>query len=354
MVGVRRLLIAAGAVIALGLGALLALGRVVGVGPLAEGAPGSWLYVLIARGGDELTAREVEAIDLATGQRRIFDVGGRAMEIALSADRRTLFAGSERGTVFELDATRGSPLIPLQLSVNADVQRIVPTPDGKRLAAILYAGTEGTVSVTDLATARERGAISIGRSLVGGATLRGDVLLVGTGDRNGADSLVEIGLDPPNVIRQSPLATARRNVLQTAGPALTQSSNGKLVALSPFSLRLLELEGTQAKREVDLSAIFPRGIFASGFDGEVALAADGSVAHICLGSATRGVRLRASLGEQPAADRISEVCGRLLRLADGTVALAIRGKPELHLLDPVTGEVRRILALAGIPVRLAN
>lgn len=334
-------------------GGAFALGRVAGVGPFALGAPASSLYILIARGGEEGTAREVEVIDLASGQRHVFDLETRGVELALSPDRRTLYAGSDRGVILELDARRGTRIGGLQLSTSGDVQRIVLTPDGRSLVAVTAAGLDSTVSVIDLGTGRERGSVGIGRVTVGTALLKGDALLIATSDRAGMDSIIEVGLDPPTLRRQILVSTTRRGTLQTAAPIFAVAPDATFVTLSPYALRLFEVDGEGARRrDVDLAAGFARGTVGPGFDGDMALSSDGSVIHACLGL-TRAARYRIRR-EELTAERVADTCGRFLRAADGTLLLALRAKPELQLLDPQSGALRRSLPLAGLPVRLVN
>lgn len=348
-----RFLVAVLVLLAFLVGGTFALGRVVGVGPFALGASSSSLYILIARGGEEGTAREVEVIDLATGGRRVFDLETRGIELALSADRRTLYAGSDRGVILELDALRGTRIGGLQVGTSGDVQRIVPTPDGKSLVAVATSGLEATVSVIDLGTGRERGSIGIGRVAVGTAMIKGDALLLATADRGGVDSIIEIGLDPPAIRRQILVATTRRGTLQTSAPVFAVTSDAKFLTLSPYALRMYEVDVEGARvRDVDLAGTFTRALVGPGFDGDLALSSDGSVIHACLGL-TRGARYRITRDDL-SAERVADACGHFVRTADGTLALGLRTRPELQLLDQRSGALRRSLALAGIPVRLVN
>src|SRR5436853_185046 len=63
---------------------LYALGRAANVGPFAPGVPTSWLFAAISRSGEVGDAREIEVIDLATGDRQLFTLDDRALDIALS------------------------------------------------------------------------------------------------------------------------------------------------------------------------------------------------------------------------------------------------------------------------------
>lgn len=341
------------AALALFVGGTFALGRVGGVGPFALGVPGSSVFVLIARGSEENAAREVEVIDLASGQRQVFDLPTRGLELALSPDRRTLYAGSDRGVILELDAARGTRIGGLQLATAGEVQRLIATPDGRSLVAVTTAGLDSSVSVIDLGTGRERSSLGIGRVIVGTALLRGDALLLATSDRAGADGIVEVGLDPPTLRRQIPVSISLRGSLQTAPPTIAVAPDATLLMLSPYALRLFEVNGEGVRRrDLDLAAGFTRATGGPSLDGDVALSSDGRVIHACLGL-NRAARYRIGR-EELAAERVADTCGRFVRTADGTLLLGLRAKPELHLLDQRSGALRRSLPLVGIPVRLVG
>lgn len=348
----RKGLVVLVAVLALLGGALVVLGRVYGVGPLASGAPATWLYVAIAR-AEEGQAQEIEVLDLATGERRLFAPEQRVLALALSPDRRSLYVGSEDGTILELDAVRGSVLRELRLSTSGEVQQLVALPD-RRLVAITVQVLESVMTVVDLGRGDEIARLELGRRLVGKPALDGDRVLVPVANRAGADALVEIRLDPLQVERETPLFAVSGAAPQTVPPAVVRAPDGSVVALSPFSLRLAVLSPREpgSRRELDLARLFFVARPA-GFQGDLELSADGAVLHACLGGSLLGERYRVALADL-AAKRSGSECGVFARGADGTLYLGVRGRPELRILDPQTGETRRTLPLAGLPLRLVG
>ena len=357
----KKLLASAALLLVLAGAGLFAVGRLLGVGPFALGAPSSWLYLAVARGGPEGEARAIEVIDAATGERRIFELDERAFDLALSPDRRTLYAGSAGGRILELDATRGTPLGDLRLSTSGEVRRLVALPDGRRLVAVSAVALESIVTVVDLASRRETGSLELGLRIAGRPLVRGAELLLPTADRAGIDTLLTVSLEPLRVREEARLSGSEETRLftvQTAPAQVALRPDGAVVVLSPFRLRISVLgrEG-ESRRDVDLSRLYFAGrtptTLGLGFDGDLELSLDGSAIHACVGSGVRAERYRLGFADlEP--QRVGGECGRLQHGVDGTIYLAVRGRPELKLVDPSTGAVRRTLPLTGYPQRLVN
>ena len=344
-------------VVLLGAAGLFALGRTVGVGPFAPGAPPSWIYVAISRSGEDGDARDIERIDFATGDRDIFALDDRAFDIALSRDRRTLYIGSTNGRIFELDALRGTVLSVIKLGASGEVRRIIVLPDGGRLLAVTTVVLDSSASLVDLGTGREKATLALGNRIIGRSVARPDPLL-SVADRGSTEQLITLSLDPFRVREETLLSSAPlRGIPRTAAAAILAAPDGAVVALSPFSLRLTVLSADLSdRRGVDVrleSAPSGSGIsVVPGFDGDLALSADGGTIHFCLGTGQRADRFRADI-QGLKLTRVGGECGRYARLGDGSLYLAVRGKAQLAALDPATGSVKRTLDLAGYPQRVA-
>lgn len=348
----------AGVVLLLLLGALFALGRTLGVGPFAPGAPDSWIYVAISRQAPESDARDVEVIDFATGERQIFALEAtRIFDLALSRDRRTLYLGSTNGTIHELDSRRGAALGEIRLESSGEVRRLVVLPETARLVAVVIQGLESTAKLVDLGTRREIASLSLGTRLVGPSLGRADVLL-SVSDRASTEQLLALGLDPFRVREEVLLASSSARISRTAAPTLVAAPDGSVVALSPFSLRLAVLSSSLAERrsvELRTTIGLTSGgvtVLGQGADGDVVVSSDGRVVHFCLGTAQRSERFT-SAWDSLAPVRVGTECGRFARLADGSIYLAVRGRAELRELNGATGEVTRTLVLAGYAQRVA-
>ncbi len=348
---------AVGAVLVLGAAALFALGRAAGVGPFAPGAPPSWIYLAISRSGEDGDARDVEVIDLKEGERQVFSLDERAFDIALSKDRRTLYVGSTNGRILELDALRGAPLGEIKLATSGEVRRLVVLPDGSRLVAITTVVLDASASLVDLGVRRETATLALGNRIIGRSLARPDPLL-SVADRGSTEQLLTLSLDPFRVREEVLLSSAPpRGIPRTAAASILAAPDGSVVALSPFSLRLSVFSPNLGeRRSADVrpgSGATGGAIFVvPGFDGDLALSGDGRVIHFCLGTGQRADRFRADWdGLQ--LTRVGGECGKYARLADGGLYLAVRGRPELKVLDAATGEVKRTLALAGYPQRAA-
>ncbi|OLC58093.1 MAG: hypothetical protein AUH85_01515 [Chloroflexi bacterium 13_1_40CM_4_68_4] len=332
---------------------LYALGRAAGVGPFAPGVPTSWIFTAISRSGEDGDAREIEVIDLATGERQLFSVDDRAFDIALSRDRRTLYVGTTNGRVFELDALHGTFLGEIKLGSGGEVRRIVILPDGQRILAVATGATDATASLIDLGVRREKARLQLGNRLIGKSIAGKDVVL-SSSDRQSIEQLLTLDLDPLRVKAEVILSSLGPPLgPRTAAPSLELASDGSIVALSPFALRLSLLSASTDRRNADVP--FPAGrppLLVPGFDGDLVLTRGDGIIQFCVGTGARAERYVTSL-ETLQVVRVGAECGRYARLGDGTIYLAVRAKPELRELDPVSGQLRRTLALAGFPQRVA-
>lgn len=350
----RTIAIVVVVVVAVLAGALFALGRTLGVGPFALGAPMSWVYLAISRSGEDGDARDVEVIDLASGSRQIFSLDDRAFDVALSRDRRTFYVGSTNGRIFELDALRGSVLGEIKLATSGEVRRLLVLPNGSQLVAVTTLVLDASASLVDLDLRRERATLPLGNRLVGRSVTRPDPLL-SVAERGTTEQLLTLSLDPFRVREETLLSSAPiRGIPRTAAATLATAPDGSIVALSPFSLRIVVLPPSLGERRgADLPSSGQSGIFVvPGLDGDVAVSPDGRVLHLCAGTGQRASRFRAAWDTLELV-AVGTECGRFARLSDGSLYLAVRGRPELRQLDPATGQVKRTLALAGYPQRVA-
>lgn len=352
---IRTVAIAVVVVLALAAGALFALGRTLGVGPFALGSPASWVYLAIARNGEDGDARDIEVIDLATGDRQLFALDDRAFDIALSRDRRTLYVGSTNGRILELDALRGTVLGEIKLTTSGEVRRLLVLPGGSRMIATSTVVLDASASLVDLELRREKATLALGNRLIGRSVARGQEPLLSVADRGTTEQLLTLSLEPFRVREETLLSSAPvRGIPRTAAATLLGAPDGSLLALSPFSLRLTVLSpGFSDRRGVDLPASGPSGIsVVPGLDGDIVLSADRRVVHLCAGTGQRASRFRADW-DRLELTAVGNECGKFVRLGDGTLYLAVRGRAELRQLDPATGQVKRTLALAGYPQRAA-
>ena len=348
------LAVAVVAIVAVALTAgLYTLGRVVGVGPFSPGVPTSWIFTAISRSGEEGDAREVEVIDLASGERQLFPVDDRTFELALSHDRRTLYVGTSNARIFELDALRGTFLGEIKLSGGGDVRRIVVLPDNRQLLAVTTGAVDATVSLIDLGLHREKATLALGNRLIG-PSVAGNEVVLSSSDRASVEQLLTLQLDPLRVRAETFLTTlVPATGPRTAAPVLALTSDGSIVALSPIGLRLSILPpGSSDRRSADVPFSFRPAQLVPGFDGDLILAQSESVIHFCVGTGQRAERYVASR-ETLKVQRTGTDCGRYARAGDGRLYLAVRGKPELRELDPATGQLQRTLALAGFPQRVS-
>ncbi|TMD60390.1 MAG: hypothetical protein E6I87_05935 [Chloroflexi bacterium] len=352
----RRLALAlavAAVIVIVATAGLYALGRAANVGPFAPGVPTSWLFTAISRSGEDGDAREIEVIDLATGDRQLFTLDDRAFDIALSHDRRTLYVGTTNGRIFELDAVHGTVLGEIKLASGGEVRRLVILPDGQRILAVTTGATDATASLIDLVARREKSSLALGNRLIGPSIAGRDVVL-SSSDRQSVEQLLTLDLDPLRVRAEVILSSLGKPLgPRTAAPSLELASDGSIVAVSPYALRLslLSAAGSRRDAEIPFAAGSPP-LLIPGFDGDLVLTQGDSVIQLCVGTGARAERYVAPR-ETLQVVRAGAECGRYARLGDGAIYLAVRAKPELRELDPVTGQLRRTLALAGFPQRVA-
>jgi hypothetical protein len=341
-------------IVLVAVGALYAVGRVADVGPFAPGVPTSWLFVAISRNGEDGDSREIEVLDLATGERPpLITTDDRVFELALTHDRRTLLVGTSNGRIFEYDALHGVFLDEIKLSTNGDVRRIVVLPDNRQVVAVSTAAAEAIVSLVDVGARRETATLGLGNRLIGRSVAGKDVLLAAS-DRTSVEQVLGLGLDPL-VVRSATVITpiGPPTSPRTAGPALELTKDGSIVALSPVGLRLLVLPPNSSDRiGTDIPVSFRPIQLVPGFDGDLILSADSSTIHFCIGTSQRAERYVATR-ERLLPQRVGTDCGRFGRIGDGRIYLAVRAAPELREIDPASGGVMRTLALAGFPQRVA-
>jgi hypothetical protein len=346
----RRAAFAAGA-LALALGAgLFGLGRVLGVGPLAPGAPQSWLYVAVIRNDDDEGSRDVEIVDVQTGERRRFEFEARATEIALSRDRRTLYVGSTNGRVLEVDSIRGAVLGEIVVSAPGEVRRLLPLPDGRRLLVVTGTSRDAALALVDLTTGNETQRLLLREVIAGKPLLRGGVVLLPAA-AGSADQLIEVELDSLGVRRTTHIVSAPSAF--RSPPVAALAPDGAVVVSSPTTgtVALLAAEESGARRDTSVDRPSPLGRAGSA-QGDLMVTADGTV-HVCLGVMDSASRYTLSMDELKPV-RVGSECGRFVGLADGTLYLGIRGRPELAVLDAATGAVRRTMPLTGLAWRLTN
>lgn len=333
-------------------GAGLATARSLGLGPFGRAAPASWLYVAVSRNDDETDAREIEVVDTATGERSLFDVGTRISTLAVSPDRRTLFVGALDGRVLLLDATSGAKYAELRArSTPAHVLAL----GGERLAVVSgVPNIAGLVAVFDLARKQELAAVQM-PGPVGRPALSEGRLLVPVID-GGANDLYELTVDPLGVSAQR-LITRITGRIAFGVPQAALRDRGEAAYLSQYDS---SVAGARLFLDVRLPTNVVVGV-QRPFDerpvrglSEVltsfASAPDGSL-HVCVGNANLAARYRV-FGFRP--ERVGDECGTFARAIDGSLALAVRGRPQLATIDAATGRLLRTFPLPGIPTQVTN
>lgn len=346
----RRAALAAGALGVVLLGALVGLGRGLGVGPLAPGAPGSWLYVAVIRNDEDDGSREIEIVDVESGERRRFEIEARATDIALSRDRRTLYVGSTNGRVLELDSIRGTVLGQIAVSAPGEIRRLLPLPDGRRLLVVTGTSRDAALALVDLSTGNESERLLLRETVAGRPLLNGAAVLLPAA-ASGADQLLEIELEPMRVMRTTHVVAAASAF--RSPPVAAFAPNGRVVVSSPSAGAVAMIDPVESGARLDRSLERPApGRFGSGqLQGDLVIAADGTI-HVCLGVVDSAARYTFGTDLRPV--RVGSECGRFVRLADGRLYLGVRGRPELALLDGTTGGVLRTMPLTGLAWRLAN
>lgn len=358
----RRTAVVVGIVLALVVGGLVALGRAAGVGPFAPGAPASWVYIAISRGSEEGDAREVEVVDLATGEHRVFAVDDRVLDLALSRDRRTLYVANGGDHVIALDAVSGTRLGEIRLDSAIGAERIIALARDDRIAALgLASAAELRLSIVDTIGRREAATAALGRRLVGTPLLRADgTILVPLADRIGAVRLLAVQPDSLELLQDVEVGRQPTNdvipLQRNAGPLAALGRDGSVAVLDPVRLVVTTFAASlDGRRDASLAPLFLDGrpLFASGtLDGDVAITATGTI-HACLATSARAERYVIDPSSL-AVTRAGGECGRFAIGRDGALYLGVRGKPTLAVLDPTTGALVRTVTLAGFARRVVS
>jgi hypothetical protein len=332
-----------------------ALAYLLRIGPLAPPtAARSIVFVAISRSTDEADAREIEAIDLDAGTRDLFDVGGRITAMAVSPDRRSLYAGLDGGKVVLLDATTGIQFGAIELG-GPNVVSLVPTPDGRTLFAIAVTNIQSFVVPIDLSTQKAGEPITFTMT-AGPAVLRDDALVVPLGDNQ---RLQVAFIDVNTHAVRSRLNLPLRGSL--VAPAAFGKDGGRtgIVAFDggfgggdPLLRTYLLTDPAHWSEAAGLqAAAFPRGagLRPVGVRLQAAVAPDGTV-HLC---ATVGAGARRYvLGSDLKGTSAGTDCGPLV--GGDRMVMAKRDPPQLAVLDGATGKTVRTLPLAGVPARLVQ
>lgn len=352
----RRALILTTVLVLAALGAVAALRS---QGPGTQAAADSRLYVAISRSEDETAAREIEVIDMASGERSLFDIGGRISALALSPDRKTLYVGLDDGRLLLVDPTSGVRYGEIR---TRRASWILPLGPGEALL-VGPSPTGGAIAKVDLAGRREVAVMELD-AIPGQPAVRAAELLVPLVVRNEARTAA-LG---PNGLAVHSTATLERSTLSIVQNLRGRAALGHPIALlapggsvaylaqwdsSPAAARLLiGVAGDAKPREVLVAVTAPgtdrplRGLAA--VQSSLASAPGGAL-HACTGSAELAARYVVA----EAAVKVGDECGQLVRLGD-RVYLAVRGKPRVAVLDGASGRVLRDLLLPGIPVLAAG
>ena len=329
------------------------------VGPGTQAAPASRLYVAISRSDDESAAREIEVIDIASGERSLFDVGARISALTLSPDRKTLFVGLDDGLLLlvdpvsgvrygEIRSRRASWILPLGTT---EVLLVGSSPTG------------GAIAKVDVPGRREIASAELD-ALPGQPVVRGGELLVPVVARNDTRATV-LG---PNSLAVYSTATLSRSASVLVANMTGRVSLGHPIAhLAPprgvaylaqwdsglGAARLfIDVAAETQPREVRVGVTTPgterplRGLAA--VQSSLASAPDG-VLHACTGSAEIAARYVVT----DTARLVGSECGQLVAVAE-RVYLAVRGKPRVAVIDASSGRALRDLLLPGIPVLIAG
>ncbi len=343
----RGPLIAVGAIVLL-IGAV-AIAYALGLGPLARPtAARSVVFVAISRSSDEADAQEIEAIDLDAGTRQLFDAGDRITALALSADRRSLYAGLDGGKIVMLDATTGSQFGAVDLG-GPTVVSLVPTADGKTLFAIAVTNIQSTVVPIDLATKKAADPIVL-PATAGPGVIRGDALLVPFSD----PQRLQVAFIDVNTRTVTVRLTLGGGSL--VPPSAFRISDGRTGVVGWSSvgapgLQLYVITDPLHWTNVSLSAPFPQGQRGGqiGIGLQAVAAADGTV-HLC--STAGNSARRYVIGIDARATSAGTDCGPLI--GGDRILMARRDPAQLLVLDEKTGKTLRTLPLAGVPARLVQ
>jgi hypothetical protein len=350
---VGRIVIAV-VVLALLAGGALLVARSAGLGPFAA-ASASRVYVAISRSDDETDAREIEVIDVATGERDLFTVTGHITALAVARDHRTLFVGTSDGRVLLLDPSRGSLF--RTLAVRGPVFHLLPLDDPARLAVVTSAG----LALWDVIATRELGTLAIDGTPVGRPALRASEVLVPVSDAQAQmNALVVATLEPLSASRWGVTRIVGR--MPSGVPQVIVNVEGQPVFLAQFDpaiggarLQIGALDQPRPRELVLAASTSSDGRPLRGLlqvQSSLGLGRDG-VVHACIGNADVATRYRLARGAE-APERVGSECGQFVVAADGTAYLAVRGKPQLAVLSSETGKVVRGLPLPGIAVLAAS
>lgn len=319
---------------------------ILGVGPLARGAATSVVYVAVSRSTDEADAREIEVIDLAAGTRDLFDAGGKITTMALSPDRRSLYVALDAGRVVFLDATTGTKFAEVDLR-GPTVTSLAFAPDGRTLFALTTTNVQSSVIPIDL-DARKAGDPIVLPAGASSAVARGDSLQVAISDQRSTQVVfVSMTLravtDRLTLPRGSLAAPVTLRLSDTRTAVFTYDITGgggggirAYLVNDPLHWDQFALPAPLGFQTGRLQTLLYATVTPAG------------VIHACVPSVA-GARRYVITTDKKFTVAGSE-CGPLGGSAE--VLMARRDPPQLLVLDPTTGEVKRTLPLAGVPARL--
>lgn len=344
----RRTLITLGVVILLLVAAAVAYE--LGIGPLTpQTAAQSVVFVAISRSSDEADAYEIESIDVGAGTHDLFDAGGRITALAVSPDRRSLYAGLDDGRVVLLDATTDLRFGEVDLG-GPTVVSLSPSADGNTLYAITSTNVAGAVVPIDLVARKASEPITFTLP-AGSAVLHGDTLIVPLGDVRG---LQVAFVDVKARTVTSRLTLPRGSLVTPIAFKISETRTG-IVAVDPseqgdLGLRLYALTDQAHWSDVPLQAPATLSGHRIGLGLQAAAAADGTI-HVCsaaAGTAARHYVVGADLKPTSAGAECGPLAG------GDTVLMATRDPAQLLVLDGKSGKTLRTLPLAGVPARIVH
>lgn len=344
----RRALIAVAAL------AVVVLAVLVGarsVGPGTRPAPETRLYVAISRNEDETDAREIEAIDLGSGERTLFVVGARITALTLSSDRRTLFVAVDDGRVLLVDPNDGVTFGEIR---SRRALWLVAVPGRNEVVALSHDGAATTVTRLAAAGRREEASAQLPGALPGRPAIRGGELLVPTW-WSGTNSLARLDVVTLDQAASS-IVTRFSDRLQLGEPQVEVTPQGEAAYLAqwdsgPAAARLVTgIVGERGSREtlLALAGSAPGRALRAPLQAALASAADGTL-HVCMGNERSAVRYVVGADTRV----VGSECGQLARAGD-RMYLAVRGKPRVAVIEPMSGRILRELLLPGIPFLVAG
>lgn len=328
-------------------------------GPGTQPAPAARLYVAISRSDDESAAREIEVIDTASGERSLFDVGGRISALALAPDRKTLYVGLDDGLLLLVDPLSGVRYGEIRTRRASWILPLGTT----EIVLVGSSPTGGAIAKVDVPGRREVAVAEID-ALPGQPVIRGAELLVPFVARNDTRAR-SLG---PNALAVYSTATLARSASSLVTSMTGRVALGHPIAhlapsrgvaylaqwdSGPAAARLfIDVAGETQPREVRVGVTTPgterplRGL--SAVQSSLASTPDG-VLHACTGSAEIAARYVVT----ETARVVGNECGQLVRVAE-RMYLAVRGKPRVAVIDASSGRSLRDLLLPGIPVLVAG